>query len=95
VDTSTIWAALAVSVILLNVWATVIIARDEFAERSQRVAQLLVVWLVPIAGAILVIAVHGRPEKSGGRYREGQNDAEVDSMYGRAVKKLTDVMDDD
>lgn len=56
--------------ILLDVWATMTIFRDEFAERAQKVSQLLLVWLVPIAGAILVLAVHGRPENASGKYRE-------------------------
>lgn len=48
----------------LNVKASLLICRDSFSEKPQKTAQLLFVWLVPLVGAIMVLGVHRRGEKS-------------------------------
>ena len=51
-------ASIALSVgLLLDLVATVMIARSDFESPLQKVAQLLLVWLVPCLGLIIVIAV--------------------------------------
>lgn len=50
----------------LNVRATRLIVRDRLAENRQKVTQLLIVWLLPLLGAIIVLGVH-RPEESPSR----------------------------
>jgi formate/nitrite transporter FocA (FNT family) len=40
----------------LNVWATVVVARGDLSK-EQRTAQLCFVWLLPIVGALMVLAI--------------------------------------
>jgi len=54
----------------LNVFATRLIHRDEHSEKSQRNAQLLFVWLVPVIGAIAIWGMYRSEEKSTGKYRD-------------------------
>ncbi len=61
---------LAAVVLYMNFKATALVLRDGLCERSQRLFQLLLVWLLPVLGAILVFAVHRPAEKPSGTYRE-------------------------
>jgi hypothetical protein len=60
---------LIVGVLVANIIATRLVLRDDLLERGQRVFQLLVVWLVPILGAIGVFAIHRSHEQAPGGYR--------------------------
>jgi hypothetical protein len=53
------------SVVLLNLVATVFIARSEFGTPLQKVVQLILAWAVPLIGSIIAIAVLKvtRPER--------------------------------
>ena len=42
---------------ILNVVATTMLTRSNFESRFQKSAQMILIWLVPFVGAILVIAV--------------------------------------
>jgi uncharacterized membrane protein YgcG len=44
-------------VVLLNLVATVILARSDFETPLQKALQLVFVWIVPCVGSIIVIAV--------------------------------------
>ena len=44
-------------VVLLNLVATVMLARSDFETRLQKALQLVFVWVVPFIGSIIVIAV--------------------------------------
>lgn len=63
-------ACLVAVVFWLDVKATVLVVRDTLSEPSQRFIQLLMVWLLPVIGAIIVFAVHRSTEKHSGKYRE-------------------------
>jgi hypothetical protein len=41
----------------MNVVATTMLFRSDFESRFQKSAQTVLIWLVPVVGAILVIAV--------------------------------------
>lgn len=57
--------------VALNVYASRRSIRDELASPAQRIAQLLFIWLVPILGAIVTLAVlRNSPEPSRGTYRK-------------------------
>lgn len=54
-----IWViALALFVLVINVAASVAVFRSPMASRPQRLAQLAIVWLVPIFGAVLIGCFH-------------------------------------
>jgi NADH:ubiquinone oxidoreductase subunit 6 (subunit J) len=54
-----VWViALALFVLVINVAATVAVFRSPMASRQQRLAQLAIIWLVPIFGAVLIGCFH-------------------------------------
>jgi hypothetical protein len=51
-------AAIAVGCLaVLNVVATAMLVRSDFESRFQKTAQVFLIWVFPVVGAILVIAV--------------------------------------
>lgn len=90
--------AIALSVlavlVVANCVATRVVVRDPYTERHQKVFQLLAVWLVPVFGAILVFALHRKPEKATGQYRESRDpslDEYTTSQYvGRSIGTRAD-----
>lgn len=57
----------------MDVKATTLVTRDALSEPKQKVLQLMLVWLLPILGAIVVFGVHRPTEKHPGKYREAPN----------------------
>ena len=57
-------------ILWMEVRATVLVLRDSLSERSQKLLQLLLVWFLPVLGAIIVFAVHRPAEKHAGKYSE-------------------------
>lgn len=53
--------------VVLSCIATVGVARDVALTKAQRVAQLVIVWLVPIVGAIVTTAVRRTQQSPRGR----------------------------
>jgi hypothetical protein len=80
--------ALALVALATNVWATVLVMRDSLSEPSQRTVQLLMVWVLPIVGAVIVFAVHRSVEKPSGKYRE-QPDPGDDFGFPRHAGRRT------
>ncbi len=56
------------TILVLDLLATRAILRDDLSERGQRVAQLALVWLFPLIGALLVLALYRGPGKPSGTY---------------------------
>ena len=79
--------------LLLNAIATWIIVRDVLSDRRQKIAQLLLVWLVPLIGAIIVLAVHRRTEPR--PYREATEPGDDFAYSGRMTKGIKDILDGD
>lgn len=77
----------------LNIFATRAALRDDLSERGQRIAQVLMVWLLPILGALLVLAVHRKPETPSGRYRPSEHDADQFGA-GRLRHPIVDALDE-
>jgi hypothetical protein len=54
--------ALTLSVLAIVLWlntkATLAVGRDAYSMRRQKSFQLLLIWLVPIAGSLIVLAIH-------------------------------------
>jgi hypothetical protein len=51
----TILLAFVAAIFVANVLASIRIVRDKLGTSTQKVAQFLLVWLLPIAGAIFVL----------------------------------------
>lgn len=89
-------AALAALALLAaaNIVATRVALRDPYSERHQKVFQLLAVWLVPVFGAIFILALHRKPEKPTGQYGESAdpplNDFSSSRYVGRSVNTHAD-----
>ena len=83
------------AVLALNVRASVVIARDALSERSQKVWQLALVWMLPIVGAILTLAIHRPSEKPSRRYRRAPDPGDDFAQSGRSQKALSDALDGD
>lgn len=91
--------ALALAAIAIPLWlsikATRLVVRDLLSERRQKVAQLLLVWLVPLIGAVVVLAVHRQAEPPSRQYREPVDPGDDFALSGRPVKNLREVLDGD
>jgi len=85
---------LTIAVLLIvNGFATREVLRDRFAERHQRMFQLLALWLVPVFGAILVFAMHRKPEEPPRKYPEipdPGDDFGASGQAGRSIKPTAD-----
>jgi hypothetical protein len=81
---------------VMNVAATVQVGRDEYSEPRQKVLQIILVWIVPILGALVVLAVHRKPEKPSGTYRAADDGIGDDFGASRPFgKSIGDVLDGD
>jgi len=91
--------ALVLAVIAIPLWlnirATRLVVRDALSERSQKVAQLLLVWLVPLVGAVVVLAVHRRAEPPSRQYREPVDPGDDFALSGRTIKNIREAVDGD
>ncbi len=87
--------ALIAIVLWLSIKATVVITRDGLIEGRQKAIQLAIVWLLPLIGAILVLAVNRPPEAPSRKYRERQDAGEDFTASGRSVKAITEALDGD
>ncbi len=79
----------------MNVWASVLVLRDQYSESTQRALQLLAVWVLPLFGAVIVFALHRQVEKGDGKYREIPD---LGGDYGysrRASNRTSDAADVD
>lgn len=68
---------------------------DEFSNCWQTVAQLTLVWCLPILGALVVFGVHRTAEKRSGKYRQGVDAGEDFGVSGAGGRRVHDVLDGD
>ena len=81
---------------LMNVVATVAVRSDEYAEPQLKILQVIIVWVIPILGALVVLAVHRKSEKPSGTYR--RTDDGLGDEFGTQrpfAKSIADVVDGD
>jgi hypothetical protein len=57
-------------VLVMSAKATILVVRDDLSDSAQRKLQLLLVWLIPIIGSLIVFAVHRKAELPSRKYRE-------------------------
>ena len=79
----------------LNVKATLLVVRDSLSSPPQKFWQLGLVWLVPIIGAIVTLAVHRPVEEPSRQYRKPLDAGDDFPMSGRAQKNIVEAIDGD
>jgi len=79
-------ALVLLGLVVGNGIATRTVLRDELSEKSQRIAQIAVVWLVPVFGALFIFALHRRPEEPSRKYRENLDPGDDYGMSGRSAR---------
>lgn len=80
----------------MNVDATVAVRRDEYSEPQQKVWQVIFIWIIPLLGALVLLAVHRKPEKPSGTYRRADDGIGDDFGSRRPFSKsIGDVLDGD
>ena len=87
-------AALAIP-LWLNVKATLAVRRDPLSDSSQKISQLLLVWLVPLIGAVVVLAVNRPKEKHSGRYPSENDLLDGHLPEGAAMRRVGEAIDGD
>lgn len=81
---------------LFSAWVTYRIVHDHLSTPSQRVAQTILVWLVPALGAMIVLHMQRQnPEVSTGKYREPPDPGDDFGMSGRSVHNFKEVAESD
>lgn len=88
-------AFISIVLVSLNVKATLLITRDALSTSSQKLWQFALVWLVPVLGAVVTLAVHRPVEEPSRRYRTQPDPGDDFAMSGRAHKNLTEAIDGD
>ena len=86
---------IACAVVGLNVKATLLIAQDTLSTSSQKLWQFALVWLVPVLGAIVTLAVHRPVEAPSRQYQKPLDAGDDFAMSGRSHKNLTEAVDGD
>ena len=88
-------AFIACILMSLNVKATLLITRDALSTYSQKLCQLALVWLVPVFGAIVTLAVHRPVEEPSRQYSKGLDPGDDFAMSSRAYKNPKDTTNGD
>ena len=78
---------------LINLWVSWRAAHDQLATPLQRVIHILLIWAVPVLGAMLVLHFQrSDPERSSGRYRDnpdpGEDFAASGTNYRRTMRAI-------
>jgi hypothetical protein len=79
----------------LSLWATRLVLADGLATQWQRGSQLALIWLLPVLGAIIVLAVHRRAEPPSRKYRTPPDPGDDYAVSGKSVRATTEVLDGD
>jgi len=76
-----ILAATALTVIILNIYVTIRVWRKSDFEKFQKIAQSIIIWVIPIIGALVILAFIKSDETPKGPYNpnDGQGN---DGMPG-------------
>ena len=93
-ETLPVIAALSIP-LALNLWATRLILADDLSSESQKYGQLALVWLLPLLGAVVVLAVHRKAEPPSRRYRTQPDPGDDFTMSGKSVNETKEALDGD
>jgi len=76
---------------MFSAWVTYRIVHDHLSTSGQRVAQTILVWLLPALGAMMVLHMQRQnPEPSTGRYREPPEPGDDYGMTARSVRNCNE-----
>ncbi len=74
---------------LLSTWVTFRIVRDDLSTPPQQAAQIILAWVVPVIGALIVLHMQRQnPEVSSGKYGEPPDPGDDFGMSGRSARNL-------
>lgn len=74
--------------LLLNTWVSWRAINDYLATRAQRVAHILLIWGLPVLGALLVLHMQRQhPERHSGRYRDVPEPGEDFGVSGKGYRR--------
>ena len=93
-DTILVLAALSIP-ISMNSWATRLVLTDALISRQQKRSQLLLIWLLPFVGALLVLAIHRKEEPASRKYVADKDPGDDFTFSGKSVKGVTEALDGD
>jgi len=83
-----LFASSGVTWLCLSWWGTRVLIREPDLPRLQRIAQLVVVWVVPIVGALLVLELHRPPRRR--RLTTSLNADQINPTLKQALQPLAD-----
>jgi len=93
-ETLLVIAALAIP-LALNLWATRLVVADDLSSKSQKQSQLAIVWLLPLLGAVVVLAVHRKAEPPSRKYRTPPDPGDDFPLSGKSVNATKETLDGD
>ena len=74
-------------VVVLNSIATFIVLRTYFVVKNRRLYQLLLIWLVPVLGALLIIFIDREEYFAQKKHRQVGNHSELSDTYAASIAK--------
>lgn len=80
------------TILVLDLVATRAVLRDDLSEKGQRLAQIALVWLFPLLGALLVLALYRGAATHSGRYPDS---GDVDYGNGETIKAFDGILKPD
>ena len=82
------------ALVALNVWVTWHVLRDDLSSPPQRVAHALVIWLLPFAGALVVLqSQRKQPERGSGQYPNNPDPGDDFGMWPRSVRRTGEALE--
>lgn len=84
-----------VIILWLNAKATLAVKHDAYSLKLQKLVQLLIIWVLPIVGSVIVLAMHRPGEKHPGIYREEIGPPDDFNSVGRTGKSVSEAVDGD
>jgi len=83
-----VFGAIATVIIGLDIWATVVVARQTDLPLVQRHFQIMFVWLLPVIGAMMAMEIHRRAKQHKPRARLAAD--EISPILDQALRPLAD-----
>ena len=82
--------------LLLNARATYEIVQDDFSSRGQRISQIIIVWAIPLLGALLTLYFkRQQPEPASGRYRKEPDAVDDFGFSGRSHRQTKERLEEE